>query len=637
MRTGLLLMAMCLVNVPCLATAGEAPLHILVQGNPTAVIEAVRKARATVLESRRNGLLVRGDARVEAALRQTGVQVTRLTVHPALPSNPDAFPDEEAVGQVLRALADAHPERAEYAAIGMSVEKRPLHAIRIFGARRGEVPTVRLLGTHHGDELMAAALLLRMATLLIEGDSGDPVIADLIDNLDIHIIPMMNPDGRAALTRENSHGVDLNRNYGYQHRTRDIFGETGTYPPYSEPETRAVANHHFEHRFAASLSLHNTEELVMSVWNYRRAPTEDDAVLQDLGAAYALQTCLDGQCYEAMTGYELYPSYGDTNDFSFGTTGGLDYTIETPQQDVEREWTRNRAGMIAFLQKLIGMPAGRVTQSQGQAVEARVSCGKFWPVYTQRGSGRFFKALPEGTHACTAWAPGFAPVAFTMTVPQVQPVEVVLGDAGMLAAFMVMQVTTGCDHALDYFCVREGSPQDVLGPPDGQVFRMPAESTLVLRMPVVVEQDVAGLEVLAHEQQNRPYVVEQSLDYAGPWSEIGTAEGSDWFALPEGFAARERFVRLRTPEGGGLVVDAVRWAHEPRMDAPERLPDVADAAPGVDIAVPDDINAETPDEAQAVRAAGSGTCRVGATGTAAGVMVLLLLALLAGLFIRART
>ena len=116
---------------------------------------------------------------------------------------------------------------AQHASVlGRSVEHRPITAVEI----RAPDPRAAVLavGCIHGNELagIATARALRHA--------------GPIPGIDLWVIDALNPDGVAAGTRQNAHGVDLNRNFPWQWRPAGRPGDQ-QYPgarALSEPEAR---------------------------------------------------------------------------------------------------------------------------------------------------------------------------------------------------------------------------------------------------------------------------------------------------------------------------------------------------------------------------------------------------------------
>src|SRR4051812_39116653 len=85
--------------------------------------------------------------------------------------------------------------------IGHSVRGRPIKAWHL--GERGRRKVV-LISVMHGDEPASRRIL----TDLRDGPR--------VHDLDLWVVPVYNPDGLAARTRKNAHGVDLNRNYPYR-------------------------------------------------------------------------------------------------------------------------------------------------------------------------------------------------------------------------------------------------------------------------------------------------------------------------------------------------------------------------------------------------------------------------------------
>ena len=110
--------------------------------------------------------------------------------------------------------------------IGRSVEGRPIVATRL-GPERAK-RTVLVVGCIHGDECAGIPILDRLARRPLTG-----VIS--------WVIRTLNPDGRAAGTRGNARGVDLNRNFpaGWRRIPRLSPYYSGARPG-SEPETEAA-------------------------------------------------------------------------------------------------------------------------------------------------------------------------------------------------------------------------------------------------------------------------------------------------------------------------------------------------------------------------------------------------------------
>ncbi len=119
--------------------------------------------------------------------------------------------------------ASAAPTVDERELLGESIEGRPIHVFH-----RGDPDEIRVLvvGCIHGDECASVRIAKRLLT-------GRPR-----SFVDLWILPSLNPDGRAAHTRQNARGVDLNRNFPYDWRP----GPRGRYypgrRPASERETR---------------------------------------------------------------------------------------------------------------------------------------------------------------------------------------------------------------------------------------------------------------------------------------------------------------------------------------------------------------------------------------------------------------
>jgi len=131
-------------------------------------------------------------------------------------------------GLILAALvatgaAGASPQTV----VGHTVKGRAIVAYE-----RGDpsAPVTLVVGVIHGNETAGLAVIRRLRTM--------PLPA----GVHLWLVPELNPDGVAAGTRQNAHGVDLNRNWpvGWKHNGVPWDGDYSGPRPMSEPENRAM-------------------------------------------------------------------------------------------------------------------------------------------------------------------------------------------------------------------------------------------------------------------------------------------------------------------------------------------------------------------------------------------------------------
>ena len=124
---------------------------------------------------------------------------------------------------LLSAPGRADPVGRRTILLGRSVDGRPIVAVETgdFDASRRTL----VVGCIHGNEPAGIAVADRLAA------EAPP------RELDLWIIPNLNPDGFAAGTRRNADRVDLNRNFPWRWRPLGGVYDSGPHP-LSEPESR---------------------------------------------------------------------------------------------------------------------------------------------------------------------------------------------------------------------------------------------------------------------------------------------------------------------------------------------------------------------------------------------------------------
>ena len=300
-----------------------------------------------------------------ARLRQMGYtteEVVQTESHLATFATAEAiaaYHSAETLENELHQLAESQPEIAELREVGRSLEDRPIWALRI-GERRGSEHKLLFMGCHHAREWVSVEVAYLLAEHLVNNASQAPV-RDWLQKGEIWVAPMVNPDGHEysrtqdRLWRKNrrpnadgSIGVDPNRNYGYMWGTLDV--NTSSHVPrdetyvgpraFSEPETRAVRNLVARELFRGVITYHSFSQLILYPWGYTNKPSPDTfAGLKMAELAMQMQQLIHGvhgSTYTPQQSSQLYPTAGDTTDWTYGEYGIPSFTIELRPDSVER-------------------------------------------------------------------------------------------------------------------------------------------------------------------------------------------------------------------------------------------------------------------------------------------------------------
>ncbi|KZV28947.1 carboxypeptidase D [Dorcoceras hygrometricum] len=245
-------------------------------------------------------------------------------------------------------------------------------------------PAFKFIGNVHGDEPVGRELLLRLGSWICDNHLNDPLATLIVENVHLHLLPSMNPDGFALRRRGNANKIDLNRDFP------DQFFPMNDDLELRQPETKAIMKWLDETRFTASASLHGGALVANYPWdgtedtkkNYYGCP--DDETFKFLATLYSTSHYNMSQSKEfpggITNGAFWYPIYGGMQDWNYIHFGCFELTLEISDNkwpnanELPLLWEYNRMSMLNVVASLVktGIHGRIISSDTGKPLPASI-------------------------------------------------------------------------------------------------------------------------------------------------------------------------------------------------------------------------------------------------------------------------
>jgi hypothetical protein len=287
--------------------------------------------------------------------------------HKSLPeirgSTLSRYPTPEEIETDLKSIATSYPNLAKLYSIGQSGQGRNLWVMKL--ALNPQVddqtdprPQFKYIANMHGVEIVGRELMVLFITDLLQQYGKDPLVTNILNKIQLHILVSMNPDGAIRGRRGNATGVDLNRNFPDFSTEDNQNTRKGR-----APETQAVMQWQASHRFVLSANFHGGAEVVNYPWDTIEELFPENNLIKTLSLEYAQNAPYIGASTVFQNGitngFLWYEVNGGMQDWSIHWHKDLQVTIELsnmkwPDYDqIPYYYQQNRAALFKMASRLL--------------------------------------------------------------------------------------------------------------------------------------------------------------------------------------------------------------------------------------------------------------------------------------------
>ncbi len=392
-------------------------------------------------------------------------------------ANWDRYPTYSVYVQMVQDMAANHPNICRLDTIGYSQDGRLVLALKITDNPDvdEDEPEFFYTGNMHGDEVVAYIMFLRLADYLLNNYGTNSEVTNLVNNVEIWINPLANPDGTyyggdndiSGAQRYLSNGVDPNRNFP---------NPNGNHPDGNAwaQETQDMMAFADAHNFVMSANTHSGAEVVNYPWdtwtssqnlhaddNWWQFVSHEfaDTVFAHSSGGYLTGVSSNG----IIEGGDWYIVEGSRQDYMQYFKNCREFTVELSNvklldaAELPAHWDYTYKSFLGYIEESLYGIRGIVTDScTGQPIKAKVEIvghdidNSF--VYSAFPVGDYHRPIYAGTYNVTFSAPGYQPTTInniTVTNQGTIVQNVQLSPVSPIANF-VAQATSSCTGEINF-------------------------------------------------------------------------------------------------------------------------------------------------------------------------------------------
>jgi len=323
------------------------------------------------------------------------------------------YPTHEVYVQMMQNFATNYPNICRLDTLGFSVEGRPVLYVKISDNvdTDEDEPEFLYTGQMHGDELVTYIMFLRLADYILSNYNTDTNIANLVNNMEIYINPLSNPDGTYAggnntvsgAVRVNANNVDLNRNYPNPTHGNHPDGAAW------QKETIMMMDFATNKDFVMSANSHSGAELVnypWDTWSTSENAHPDNTWWFNVSTNYANSVhavepnYLTGMNNGVTQGKDWYEAYGSRQDYMNYYQNIREVTLELSSvkgldaADLPAYWDYNKDAMLGYMKETLFGIRGIITDAcTGNPIKAKVEI-----VEHDHDGSEVYSSLPIGNY-----------------------------------------------------------------------------------------------------------------------------------------------------------------------------------------------------------------------------------------------